>query len=210
MLLPETSTSTGAVKDAGQTLVWVQSPFLAGRALSLSALHSFQSTAACLAGSPQPERDGEQHEPLQGHSTKHPTLLGHMIVPGMAESTKHLYNLSLFFFQWTSGCTRGFTRCASLRIWALASTAIVSGTHFQGLTTYYQATADTDAHPLHTQGDTAQSPQLRFFPWRFDLKQWISDTDKEACPALTHPWPVHGQQTAIGLLFWWTGRSNQL
>lgn len=24
-------------------------------------------------------------------------LLGHMIVPGMAESTKHLYNLSLFF-----------------------------------------------------------------------------------------------------------------
>lgn len=59
-LLPATSTSTGAVKDAGQTLVQVPSPFLTARALSLS-LHSLQSTAACLAGSPHPERDEEQH-----------------------------------------------------------------------------------------------------------------------------------------------------
>lgn len=91
-LLPATSTSTGAVKEAGQTLVQVLSPFLSS--LPLLCI-PFRAQLPAWLGAPTQRGVRSSIQPLQGHSTELTPLLGHTIVAGMAESTKHLYNLSL-------------------------------------------------------------------------------------------------------------------
>lgn len=74
--------------------------------------------------------------------------------------------------------------------------AIISGTHFQGAHNLpdYQPTADINAHPLPTQGATAQPPQLRSDP-----KQWSSDSGKKACPNTTQTcaWPAESYRVTF-------------
>lgn len=90
----------------------------------------------------------------------------------MAESTKHLYSLSLFFITFSELLQTVLVWLCTLCFTTRLSTCF-NGHHF--LDTFSgdsqpadQPTADTDAHPLPTQGATAQPPQLRFFPQRFD------------------------------------------
>lgn len=164
---------------------------------SLLCIPFMAQLPACLG--PHPERDEEQHPPLQGHSTKHSPahlLLGPIIVPGMAESTKLLYNLSLLFIT-SSELLQAVLLCFTMDL-----STCFSGhhcwAHSQGA--YNLPPADTHAPPLPTQGTMGQPPQQRLFPQRFDPK-WNSSTDKEPCPALTHPRPVLGQHRATRVTF---------
>lgn len=55
----------------------------------------FRAQLPAWLGAPTQRGVRSSIQPLQGHSTELTPLLGHTIVAGMAESTKHLYNLSL-------------------------------------------------------------------------------------------------------------------
>lgn len=159
-----------------QLPAWLGVPTQRGMRSSIQPLHCTEhSTAHTSAGAYDCARNGREHRAL--------------VQP---ESIPHN-------FQWISlGCTRLCIPCFTTDLSTCCNSHHFWDTFSGGSQPAYQPTADTDAHPLPTQGATAQPPQLRFFLQRFDPKQWNSDTDKKACPVLTHPRPVHGQQRATG------------
>lgn len=94
-----------------QLPAWLGVPTQRGMRSSIQPLHCTEhSTAHTSAGAYDCARNGREHRALV-----QPVSIPHN-------------------FQWISlGCTRGSASRASLQIWARAATAIISGTHFQGV-----------------------------------------------------------------------------